>query len=80
MNVQNRAFWEDAVGRTNAPVMFPELYPWVPNKNDFELDAIRTGPDGIEWYRPENPDENLIRLTPVEKEGLTDQFLSWLPF
>jgi hypothetical protein len=80
MNVQNRAFWEDAVGRTNAPVMFPELYPWVPNKNDFELDTIRTGPDGIEWYRPENPDENLTRLTPVEKEGLTDQFLSWLPF
>ena len=80
MNVHNRAFWENAIGRTNAPVMFPELYPWVPNKDDFELDAIRTGPDGVDWYRPENPDEDLIEMPSQGKEGWTDEFLSWLPW
>jgi hypothetical protein len=60
--------------------MFPELYPWVPNKDDFELDAIRTGPDGVDWYRPENPDEDLIEMPSQGKEGWTDELLSWLPW
>jgi len=78
MNVHNASYWETKIGGTNAPVMFPELYPWVPNKNDFALDEIRTGHDGVRWYRSENAEEPLIEIPWAGQAGWTDKLLSGL--
>jgi hypothetical protein len=78
MNVHNASYWETKIGGTNAPVMFPELYPWVPNKNDFALDEIRTGHDGVKWYRSENAEEPLIEIPWAGQAGWTDKLLSGL--
>ena len=76
MNIQNAAFWENKVGASNAPIIFPELYPWQPTESDIPVGKVATGHDGIVWHN--DPEDGLISLNPIEKQGLADSVLGGL--